>query len=240
MKLKFSKRGLARISSLCLGLLLLPSPAETINWGDNVLDTLVTSTGTALVGTYIIQLGVFTDQFGTEVDPASIPTDTWAARFKVFDQASFNPDFGYFTGSAVISRSLVPSEYGRSSYAGADNIDFSNLKAYIWVRNEVTNAPPGLGTEWFLASAGSWVFPQSAATCCDNSQPIDWALSDLGSTTPKYGGQSGVRGPGLYTNPNDSANLQTYTFVPEPGTNFLVGFGGLVSFFVWRKRRSAV
>ncbi len=189
--------------------------SQTLNWGDEVFSDLADSKGAALNNTFVFEIGSF--------DPTFIPTTSnvsdWSGNWHVFDQAAFNPDFGYFTSSVQMMGDPLHSNTVHSAYPGAGTINFSGLDAYLWVRNSTS---PVEGTEWLLTRASNWTFPTNAGDCC-NKDVIEWSVSNLGNTdTPVYGNQGGIFGGGSYTDPSaGSHTLQTFTFVPEPSSVML-------------------
>jgi hypothetical protein len=147
----------------------------------------------------------------------------------VFDQAAYNQANGYFTGTA----GMADDGTGLSSHATA-GFSFEGLSAYIWVRN---GDDPVEGTEWFLARADSWVFPDAVPGCCDNEPNAQWSVSELdGGDVPVWGSQGGITGNGSYT-VTGNHSLQTFTFVPEPSSPLLSALA--VALAVLRRRRAA-
>ena len=109
---------------------------------------------------------------------------------------------------------------------------FADEMAYIWIRNGDAAVP---GSEWLLLRDESWVFPTAVDSCCGNSVPIEWAISDLnGGDVPEFGRQGGVEGPGVFTS-TGAFDLQTGTFaIPEPST---LGLFVLASIGLLRRKR---
>lgn len=199
-----------RMLGLCVAMLALCTAqisAATINWGNAFGDLLVDSNGDPLDGSYTFQLGAFDTSF----TPTDLNRDQWFANWRVFDQASFNPTFGYFTGTAQ----LQSGGTSNSTIAGVENpsFNFANLNAYIFIFNQESIVVGE--TEWFLARNTSWVFPPAPPLDCCDTTVVEFAVSDLiAGDTPLYGGQSNVTGPGTYTERVDTSVIQTFTF-PE-------------------------
>ncbi len=195
---------------------------QTILWHNAVFDTLADSGGAGLDGSFTIELGTFVDGFA----PVESNAGDWYANWLVFDQADFNPGLGYFTGEVV----MQPDGTSDSPALTPGAPSFEGKSAYIWIRKGTQAMPM---SEWMLVSDASWVYPVADPNCCGNGVPLEWAISDLdGGDTPKWGGQGGVPGPGVVTQPGPYT-LQTYTFVPESSLVALLGWPVLV----WCGRR---
>lgn len=214
-------RSLVVMTSIVMALASNPLDAQTLNWGSEVGSQIVDSKGTALQqDTFLFQLGAFAPDF--------IPKETnhneWLSNWRVFDHASYNEPFGYFTGAAV----LLPDV--KSGAQDASAVSFAGLEAYLWVRNSDT---PGESTEWLLTRAESWIFPATGGECC-NTNILQWSVSDLTATdVPLWGGQNGIDGPGSFV-PSGTPTLQTHIVIPEPTSVLLAALGWLV---VLRRRR---
>lgn len=200
------------IHALFMALIMLVTAyrvqAQTLEWGSEVFSDLVDSKEQALDETFIFQLGAF--EVGFVPDETNV--SEWSTRWVAFSQAGYNQDLTYFTGTATMN------DDGSSSYDPGSGIDFSGLEAYIWIRNG--DIPVG-GTEWLLVRKASWVFPIATPGCCDNQEPLQWSISQLESgDTPVWGSQGGVDGGGVFTSTGNQT-LQTFTFVPEPGSLLL-------------------
>jgi hypothetical protein len=200
-----------------------PAPATTINWGSPVLSATVNSKGQALDSSYHVELGGFANGFV----PTTQNMGDWAANWRTFSVASFNPELGYFSGSADLLAG------GASSDPLADvGLNFSDIEAFVWIFNSTTMTAD---TEWFLGRSGSWVMPTAPleSGCCDSTLPTQWSISDLApGDTPVYGSQGPAAGGGSAENPGTYA-IQTYT-IPESSTLLLASFGLLFTF--WRRR----
>lgn len=195
---------------------------ETINWGNAYLDVLRDSYGNPLDDSYYFQLGFFENAF----QPDDGNTGEWSSHWNTFDQASFDLATGYFTSSAQIRADGTST----SPYAELDLI-FAGEQAYVWARNAAN-------TEWFLSTNGGWVFPSAADDCCDNTLPVEWAISDLdtGNDVPIWGRQGDEIGSGSYTVTGDYT-LQTFTGVPEPSLLILAPVAAAV--MLLRRRRTS-
>ncbi len=197
---------------------------QTLDWGSEVFSDLVDSKGVTLDNSFVFQLGAFVDGFL----PDQTNTGSWLANWRVFDQASYNPDYGYFSSTVQMNDDGSSTSSDRSP----GTMSFEGLGAYLWVRN---GDDPEAGIEWLLTRADSWVFPSAVPGCCDNGTPLQWSVSDLdGSDVPVWGSQNGVNGAGEFV-ATGPYTLQTYTFVPEP-SSALLGLlsGGLL---LMRRRR---
>ncbi len=195
---------------------------ETLNWGSNFFDSLHDSYGNPLDESFYFQLGFFESLMPDETN-----TGSWIASWRVFDEAEFNPLTGYFTGTAQILADGSSTSPDANQTLG---LNFSGNQAYVWARNTTD-------TEWFLATNTAWVFPSSADPCCDNSTPVEWAISDLDTAgdVPVWGRQGSKIGSGFYT-VTDGYVLQTFTVVPEPSIMLLAPLAGLA---LLRRRRNS-
>lgn len=201
--------------------------AQTLNWGSLAGSDFANSSGSELDNTYLFELGAFSAGFS----PTEGNVSTWRNNWNVFDRATFSPTNGVFASS--VSTGLVMTDTGLSNspfLTNPNTLSFEGLSAYIWVRKGET---PEQGSEWFLARADTWVFPTAVLGCCDNEGLVEWSISDLGITTPKWGGQGGIEGPGVSSVPGIH-DLQTYTFVPEPSSLVLLSLSAGV---LLRRRR---
>lgn len=198
--------------------------AAQINWGSPVDSVLRDSFGVPLDDNFVVQLGYFESVLGIPFDPSADNATEWADHWKVFDQAAFDPESGYFTSSA-----LLLADGSSSSPFASTGVNFSNQDAYIWIYNSTT---PGPLTQWFLgrnySGANVWTMPDKPVDCCDNLPPLEWSISDLDSgDVPVYGKQGGTAGDGEHID-NGNYDIQTFTFVPEPSSALLVACGGLL------------
>jgi len=197
-----------------------------INWGSLDFSGIVDSNGNALTAdNFFFDLGAFKSDF----TPTESNVADWAANWYTFDRATYVMDSPY---TAVFASSYLMYD---GSPGGIDSTgsNFESLgisrDAYIWVYNGTI---PEHGTQWFLARASNWDFPEITGLCCDNDPPLEWSMSDLTSLdVPLWGSQLGIEGPGERAHFRPLADLQTYTFVPEPSSALLVGLSGLVMAF---------
>lgn len=214
-----------------LGICLVGNTAhgQTINWGSVMLSDLADSDGRTLDDTYTFELGAFVPDFM----PSETNINDWVSHWRVFDRAEYNGIehpvddgyYGYFTGAVQMT------EGGHSSSSYADvGLNFENLDAYVWIRNDPRPQP---GTEWLLVRAPSWAFP--IYDCCETN-PLEWSVSNLTpGDVPLYGKQGGTLGPGVFTDATGHT-LQTYTFIPEPSSAMLLSLTG--SLMLLRRRRA--
>ena len=197
--------------------------AQTLNWGNVILDPVTDSTGADVTNAFVFELGSFASGF----TPAASNTDQWLSNWQVFDSATYDPLFGFSTATAYIQNGVT------SNNPNASPESFAGLDAYIWVRKGDT---PVEGSEWLVTRANDWTFPLTGGSCCD-TELLEWSSSDLTpSNTPLWGRQNEIEGPGVYTS-TGTEGLQTYTFVPEPTSAMLVAMAGTV--FALRRRRTA-
>lgn len=192
-----------------------PAWADTINWGSEFGSRNVQSDGSAPVATgFTVQLGKFTTGFS----PDGANVELWAANWTVFDEllpGEHNAAFGYYTSE----RQLL------------DNTTFQpGEQAYVWMYNSQTVVP---GSEWLLytndgrdgAAADDWVFPDVPGS--QQTLPLSWRVSNasrviFGALDPDDDGPDpSRRGDGHGTPPGGGFNVQTHTFVPEPGASLL-------------------
>ncbi len=222
-----------RFPGLLFALLLggiLPLQARTIEWGNAVGDTVVTSTGIALDDSFIFELG----SFGSFM-PSESNLELWAANWKVFDRAvapaleGWNSAAGFFSSAATMNAGGVSSES-----PPLPSFTFTpGEQAYIWVYNGLTIDAL---TEWALVTnnaldgnaADDWLFPAPGGK---EDLPLEWRIS--GATRVPFGGLNDVEGPGDYSVTPPSFDLQTHA-VPEPASALLLGIAGLLSL---RRRR---
>lgn len=194
--------------------------AASVSWGSELFSSFQDSAGNPLGNSFAIQLGFFEVTPGVAFTPEADNVADWVQHWRVFDQASLNLGLRYFTSEAQ-----VKADGTSGSSFGTVGTDFEGQRAYIWVRNSGDRVP---GSEWFLATADSWVFPTGSDDCCDPGLPVQFSITDLNPTTaPIWGGHTGNIGSGTYTDPNPTHpyTLQTYTFIPEPSTLVLTLVG---------------
>jgi hypothetical protein len=216
---------------LCAALLLAAaSPlihAQTLNWGSPVDTVLVDSDGDGIDDSFVFELGAFNLEF----TPDETNHEEWVLNWRVFDTATYNPAFGYFTSTVHVLSDV--SGNVTSSNPNASPGNFAGLVAYLWIRNQDT---PGENAEWLLVRASNWTFPLTAGDCCDTSV-IEWSVSDLNTgNTPLYGSQGGTEGPGFHPHTSTSG-LQTHTFIPEPSATALGAIAIAVTLL--RRRRKS-
>ncbi|RYD81839.1 MAG: hypothetical protein EOP84_10355 [Verrucomicrobiaceae bacterium] len=216
---------LPKLAALALLLGCTSAYSQTLNWGSLIGSEIVNSDGqeidsdgVGLQNAFLFQLGAFQDGF--------IPDDTnvsqWLDNWHVYDSASlFNNGDGtsQFLGSKDVHDYRNPGDSQLNDYPSV----FEGLKGYIWVRNTA-------GTEYFLASAGTWTFP-TLQECCPSGGTVDWSVSDV--IVPVWGSAGDNHGGGTYTGmgPYD---IQTHS-VPEVGSAFFALFA--CGMTVLRRRR---
>ncbi len=209
------KAHLTKLVALLFLLGVMGVRSQTLNWASLTGSTIVDHQGDALNNTFLFQLGSF--------DVGFVPTQAnigqWTAKWHTFDTAAYSYDA---TSQTSYFTSTVPNIQDVPAYSSM----FEGLQAYIWVQNSSK-------TEYFLAGASNWTFPVQDPTCCPNGTPTSWSVSDLGTDTPIWGGQSDKQGGGTYTT-NQSYDLQTHV-VPEPNSFLLALLGG--GFALLRRRR---
>jgi hypothetical protein len=218
-----------------VGLLSLASYAQLnvaqINWGSQDFSIIVDNEGNTLSqGNFTFALGAFETSF----TPTEENRYEWASNFVTFDVADYNAANGVFTGEYSLYDNTYTSLSGITINEFGSNFEALGISrdAYVWVYNS-TNPEPG--SEWFLARA-DWVFPTITGDCCSNDPPLEWSMSDLESSdTPLWGNQFNTEGNGVRETQVTTADLQTYTFIPEPSTALLVGLAGMIG--VMRRSR---
>lgn len=213
MKLPFVK-----LSCLIFLLAAAKVHCQTLNWASLTGSEIVDSHGDPLDGSYLFELGAFTNGFV----PDETNQGSWETQWHVFDSAeySYTPgQLGYFTGTQDVQN--VPA------YSSM----FEGLKAYIWIRNDAN-------TEHFLATTSSelWKFPLMVPGCCPNGEGPTWSVSDLDTNDPVWGGQSGHEGFGEHF-VSGVFEIQTYA-VPETGSSLLTMLG--LGLCMARRRRMVV
>lgn len=202
-----------------------------INWGSQDFSQIVDNEGNTLSqGNFTFALGAFETSF----TPTEENRYEWAANFVTFDVADYDAANGVFAGEYALYNNTYTSLSGITINSTGSNFEALGISrdAYIWVYNS-TNPEPG--SEWFLARA-DWVFPTITGDCCSNDPPLEWSMSDLDSNdTPLWGNQFNTEGNGVREIQDTNADLQTYTFIPEPSTALLVVMAGM--FGVMRRSR---
>ncbi|RYD21775.1 MAG: PEP-CTERM sorting domain-containing protein [Verrucomicrobiaceae bacterium] len=213
------KISLPKLAALVL-LLGCPSVhAQTLNWGSKIESEIVDSSGqeidadgSGLQNAFLFQLGAFEEGF--------IPDETnmgqWLANWHVFDSA---PYYNNGDGTSQFSSSMDVHDYRNPSDPQLNDYPsmFEGLKGYIWIYNEA-------GTEFFLASASSWVFPTLETDCCSNGEPDPWSISDV--VVPVWG---------TYEKSESEPDYIQTQAVPEPGSALLALIA--CGMTVFRRRR---
>ena len=212
------KHSFAKLCCLIFLLAAVKVQSQTLNWASLTGSEIVDSHGDPLDGSFIFELGAFTNGFV----PDETNIGSWETQWHVFDTAeySYTPGgLGYFTGTQDVQN--VPA------YSSM----FEGLRAYIWIRND-TN------TEHFLATTSSelWKFPLLVPGCCPNGEGATWSVSDLNADAPVWGGQMGNEGFGDHF-VSGSFDIQTYV-VPETSSSLLTMLG--LGLCIVRRRRMVV
>lgn len=208
-------RWISRLAKcVCLSVLLLAggrSGAQTLNWSSLTGSSFVDSEGAYLTANFLYQLGTFAQGF----TPTEGNIDLWVDNFHVFDTAAYSSSDGqYFTGTET-----AQDHSGSGSAPYSDYNLFEGMQAYIMIRNDEK-------TEFFLASASSWVFPTMAPGCCANGIVLNWSVSDLGDDEPIWGSQNDKHGGGDYVDTGIYQDIQTHA-VPEPSALLLASLAFL-------------
>lgn len=154
------KASIAKLVALAFVLGAGAARSQTLNWASLSGSMIVDSQGGPLDSTFLLQLGSFDVGF----EPTQSNAGQWLSNWNVFDTAaySYNPtDLGYFTGTGDLQD--VPA------YASM----FEGLQAYLWILNDS-------GTESFLASASTRVFPAQDPDCRPNGIMAGWSVCDPG------------------------------------------------------------
>lgn len=127
---------------------LVSSWASEIKWRSGSTAPHQTSTGAALTGNYVFELGAFTVGF----DPSMNPPNSWAAEWHAATRVLFDASLGAFLGEKY----RVPSNAAPFSQTN---------QGYIWGYNS-----DGTSAEWILLSDPSWTWPQAGGV----DFPVTW------------------------------------------------------------------
>ncbi|MFT4637567.1 MAG: hypothetical protein ACI8T1_000877 [Verrucomicrobiales bacterium] len=148
----------------------------------------------------------------------------------MFDEGTFNTSLGYFTGTA----NLDSSQNSDSLAANPVTVFPENTQAYIWISN---GEPAGsTSAEWAILTNTNWRFPNGDTHA---GGPVEWNLSDAG-TTALFGTLSGeAPGLGETTTPGGGFTVQTATFISEPGVTSLFLLG-LIMGLLRRSRSNSI
>jgi len=218
-------------TAACAIALAMSAAADPVNtsqlfWGSQEESIIVDSNGNPLpADNFTFDLGAFVVGF----TPTDENVDQWAANWRSFSTATYS--YNETTDRSEFAAEYTMYESGNFNPGSSGYGDFEDLgisrTAYIWVYN---NQSAVEGSEWFLARALTWEFPTLTEDCCGNDLPIQWSLGDLwdAGVVPVWGGQGGEEGAGEYTVFNSNADLQTFTFIPEPSSSLLLALGCLL------------
>lgn len=217
---------------------LLPATASantTLFWGGPVEGLHLDSEGNVLKAPeYTFQIGTF----GGGLNPATASFDTWAAAWKVFDQATFDNDNNYLDSVALMNTA------GLSNGVNADPaFDFRGAKMFMWIFNSNVLGLAGDDLEWALISAEAWEMPVISSEA--HALPLEFRFGNadqafIGAVQPD--GTAPVIGALGYYDPSGPYDLQTHSLfppdlIPEPGTS-LLALAGLAGLLVRRQRQA--
>ena len=205
--------------------------AQTVHWGNALLDTLIQSDGTDITAAdgFTFQIGVFQSGF----TPTSANPDNWLANWRPLDGASFNDGANFYSSTFQIIPDSGDPQYGISNSPEAHPGLRIQAGQQLWMF-VYNNTNMDTTTELFLAGAGTWSLPAIANT--QMNMPVNYRLSQALST-PVFGGSNDTRGGGNYSVPPGTFALQTATFVPESST---VVFTAAVLALAGMRRRRAI
>lgn len=152
--------------------------AQTINWGSEVWSNLIDSNGDPLYSSsYVFELGAFETTF----TPLESNVTSWADNWHPFDRTIYDEGSSYFTSFAYMN----PAD-GTSDNPIAGSTDFSDLPAYLWVRNTLGEDAAFLPSgEYLLTRDARWIFPPLVEDP-PADVPLQWSVGDFlkdGSTT---------------------------------------------------------
>lgn len=131
--------------------------AQTLNWGNEMMDGAADSGGVTHDNTFVLEFGSIVSNF--------VPTD-WNFNQWVSDSDAFNPavycgNISWFTSTADLKKNVIIT---RSS------LSLAGLDAYIWTRNDAKLVK---GTQWLLTRVANWTVP-SVGGDPSNSRIIEW------------------------------------------------------------------
>lgn len=203
--------------------------AQTVHWGNALLDTLIQSDGTEITAGdgFTFQIGVFQSGF----TPTSGNPENWLANWRPLDGAAFNDDANFFNSTFDIVPDSVEPQFGTSNspeaYPGLQVQAGQQLWMFVY-----NNTNMDTTTELFLAGAGTWTLP----TVANNQMimPGGFRVSQIVSA-PVFGGANDLRGGGNYSGGDPGFELQTATFIPEPSA-VLLQAAGLFALCTLRRR----
>lgn len=217
----------------------LPSYAQSIDWGNTVLDDNYQSDGTTLLSGgsllsgsgFTFELGVFSGGF----TPGGGNVSLWGTNWVSLDSDTYNGS-GFF------------NEFGDTGITNGDT-SIIGKQVYIWGYDSlvsVTSETPGAQTilltndAWILLDTAQAGTPQQYFTSAANTAVFGAATVDpdgVGPDNPFI-----VQGVGEYTltaDPSSSAvgwELQTGTFpIPEPSSTILVLLAFTLAIFSRRR-----
>ena len=206
----------------------MPAKANTIEWGSEVFANGLSSTGGSVAG-FNFELGTF----GTFIpDETNMPL--WRDSWKLLDSTTYNTTTKLFTDTATLVYNSSNSTWSPSAVdvpppapPQLPNQFAEGEQVYIWVYN---NTNMDATTEWGVYTrTGSvdplnpnWVLPAGPGS--QTALPLFMFTADANATP--FGGTPNVTGPGEFTPPVGVFSFQTHSFVPEPGSVFMLALAG--------------
>ena len=195
--------------------------AETIEWSTNALALNLTSTGTAMGGSFNFELGVFK---GTFV-PSAANTAQWVANWVPAQRVSYSAPNQRFDGQFTVVSNISPFTVGKAAYiwgfqggvAASEWILFRN-SGWTW---PAPNPTDPFGLDWNAVNAtavlgaihtsGSPCLMQSAAVS-DSASPVStwqqWQAAELAGVARN--------GPNDDPDGDGTTNLLEYVFGLPP------------------------
>ncbi len=224
MKRRFSSVLSRRLClvACAVGLAAGPGQAQTLNWGNALLDANFNSAGGAIDATYTFAIGTFSDGFA----PTAANTGQWGGEWTALDTTTYNEATGWFTGSYTMQAGDAPLS-GRQAYIWVYN-NLAGDETSEWVLITDDSGSDGLGDEWLVPA---YVDPLGG----NPPGSYDWRVST--ATTPVWGGLNNVAGAGEQAVVPPSYALQTFSFpapIPEPSSAVLLALAGAL---MLRRRR---
>ena len=138
--------------SLCAS----PGMAGQINWSGAFGAVNLKSTGVAMDGQMVMELGVFVTGF----TPSAGNTSLWATNWRRASIVLYNPETRLFTGSHSVTSNASPFLAG--------------TKGYIWGHDGNHT-----DSEWILMSAPTWTWPSQSPL----ELPVNWTVSTASQVT---------------------------------------------------------
>lgn len=126
------KKSLSPWLLLMTGALMLRSFATDIVWDITIGRNHLTSTGAALPGSFVFELGAFDAGF----TPTAANAADWATKWRAASRAAYDPVTRYFSGSHNFTTNTAPF--------------FPGAQGYMWGIS---------GREWVLIKRSNWLWP---------------------------------------------------------------------------------